>query len=69
MRFVEYIRREGYQLFCGAVDAQVYSYFDCANPRKAIWYYKRGSYQCVGCREQCETDSPIGFQMFLDLME
>jgi hypothetical protein len=66
MRFVDYLKGTGYRLFRGTIDASVYAFFRCQTPRKAIWYHREGSYQCAGCREQCETDSPIGFQMFLD---
>ena len=69
MRFKDYLVKNGYVLFRGSVDAQVYMFFECASPRKAIWYHKPGSFQCAGCKEQCETDSPLGFQRFLDLGE
>ncbi|HMM38226.1 MAG TPA: DNA-binding protein [Desulfovibrio sp.] len=65
MRFVEYIRDQGYRRFRGNVDQSVYLGFHCPDPARAVWYYKEGSYQCTGCREQCETDSPEGFQTFL----
>lgn len=65
--FVRYLKDHGYQLFRGTVDASVYTFFACRQPRKAIWYHKVGSFQCAGCREQCETDSAAGFQLFLDL--
>lgn len=65
MRFLQYIKEEGYVPFEGEVHSSVYEYFRCENPAKAVWYYKEGSYQCTGCREQCETDSPVGFQAFL----
>lgn len=67
MRFNEYIKKQGYEKYRGAVDKCVYEYFQCGCPEKAQWYYKEGSYQCIGCREQCETDSPEGFQLFLVL--
>lgn len=66
MRFTQYLRQSGYKLFSGTVDASVYAFFQCKNPRKAVWYHKSGSFQCAGCKEQCETDSPVGFQIFLD---
>lgn len=65
MKFTEYIKQEGYTRYRGAVDDSVYEYFQCPNPEKATWYFKQGSYQCTGCKEQCETDSSEGFQMFL----
>ena len=67
MKFREYLKNEGYRLFLGTVDAQVYDYFDCPRPKKAVWFHKEGSYQCAGCRQQCETDQPVGFQIFLDI--
>lgn len=67
MRFVDYLHQEGYRLFTGTVDATVYREFECPRPKRAVWYYKEGSYQCAGCKNQCETDSPTGFQIFLDL--
>lgn len=67
MKFMDYIRKEGYRRFHGAVDASVYEYFQCKDSTKAVWYYKKGSYQCCGCREQCETDSQEGFQLFLGM--
>ena len=67
MRFVEYLKTSGYRLFRGTVDASVYTTFDCPWPRKAVWFFRDGSYQCAGCRRQCETDSPVGFQIFLGL--
>ncbi len=65
MKFTEYVKKEGYTRYRGAVDKSVYEYFQCPNPEKAAWYFKKGSYQCIGCKEQCETDSSEGFQMFL----
>jgi hypothetical protein len=67
MRFREQLRDAGYRLFLGTVDAAVYEDFHCKTPRKAVWLHKEGSFQCAGCKEQCETDSPKGFQIFLDL--
>lgn len=67
MRFTEYLKNAGYVLFLGTVDASVYASFRCVTPRKALWFHKEGSFQCAGCKEQCETDSPRGFQTFLDL--
>ncbi|MFW5488659.1 MAG: DNA-binding protein [Desulfovibrio sp.] len=67
MRFVKYLRNSGYRLFRGTVDSSVYATFGCPSPRKAVWYFKEGSYQCAGCKRQCETDSPVGFQIFLYL--
>lgn len=65
MRFVEYVRGQGYRRFYGSVDQSVYRAFGCAQPGKAVWHVKDGSFQCTGCREQCETDSPEGFQTSL----
>lgn len=65
MKFTEYIIKEGYVRYRGAVDDSVYEYFQCETPDKAKWFFKEGSYQCAGCKEQCETDSSDGFQMFL----
>ena len=67
MPFLEYLEKEGYTRFTGAVDESVYVFFDCPNPHKAVWYHHPGysSYQCAGCREQCETDDPKGFQLTL----
>lgn len=65
MRFTDYIKEQGYGRYRGSVSEKVYEYFGCPDSRKAKWYYKEGSYQCVGCREQCETDSQDGFQLFL----
>jgi len=67
MRFTEYLKNTGYVLFLGTVDATVYEFFHCKTPRKAVWFHKEGSFQCAGCKEQCETDSSTGFQIFLDL--
>lgn len=67
MNFLQYIKEQGYIRYKGAVSASVYEYFRCPDSNKALWYYRKGSYQCVGCKEQCETDSCSGFQMFLDL--
>lgn len=67
MKFTEYLAREGYRPYEGAVDASVYAGFRCPNPDKAAWMYKPGSFQCAGCKEQCETDSPGGFQLFLGM--
>jgi hypothetical protein len=67
-KFILYLRQSGYGLFRGTVDAHVYDFFGCKNPHKAIWYHKPGSFQCAGCRDQCETDSPVGFQLFLDAL-
>ncbi len=49
------------------MDARVYAFFSCGAPRKAVWYHKRGSYQCAGCKRRCETASALGFQIFLDV--
>jgi len=68
MRFLDFIHQQGYRRYNGAVDASVYAYFRCEDPSRAQWYFKPGSFQCVGCKAQCETDSPEGFQSFL-LME
>lgn len=65
MRFTKYIKEEGYVRYRGAVDTSVYEYFQCDCPHKAVWFFKEGSYQCAGCKEQCETDSAEGFQPFL----
>lgn len=65
MRFLDFIRQQGYRPYKGAVSASVYSYFQCPCPGKAQWHFKPGSYQCAGCSMQCETDSPDGFQTFL----
>ena len=67
MKFIEYIRQQGYRRYRGAVAVSVYDYFDCPHPGKAVWYHKPGSFQCTGCREQCETDSPEGFQTMMEL--
>jgi hypothetical protein len=67
LRFVDYLKQTGYRLFNGTVDAEVYRFFTCRTPHKALWYHKNGSFQCAGCKQQCETDSPVGFQMFLEL--
>jgi hypothetical protein len=67
MKFVTFLKQSGYRLFRGAVDARVYEFFQCPKPQRALWYHKEGSYQCAGCKIQCETDSPVGFQTFLDL--
>lgn len=65
MSFVEYLKDTGYARFSGAVDERVYLFFHCPHPRKARWYLNPdlGSYQCVGCKERCETDDPEGFQL------
>ncbi len=65
MRFIEYLAREGYRPYEGAVDTSVYASFRCPHPHKASWLFRPGSYQCAGCKEQCETDNPGGFQLFL----
>ena len=65
MRFIEYLAKEGYQPFEGAVDTSVYTAFRCPHPHKGAWLYRPGSFQCAGCKEQCETDNPGGFQLFL----
>lgn len=67
MHFTDYLRKTGYKPFHGAVDAAVYADFGCQTPYKAVWYHKRGSFQCAGCKQQCETDSPRGFQLFLEI--
>lgn len=67
MRFLEYVKNEGYIPYSGAVDGKVYDFFNCPCPEKACWYYKDGSFQCVGCKEQCETDDGCGFQLFLGI--
>lgn len=67
MRFREYIKKEGYVRYRGAVSETVYQYFRCEDSSRAVWYHKEDSYQCVGCREQCETDSSEGFQLFLEI--
>ena len=69
MKFLEYLKREGYKPYGGAVDASVYAYLRCENPGQAVWHFKPGSWQCTGCREFCETDSDEGFQLFLDFGE
>lgn len=65
MRFLDFVRQQGYRPYHGTVSAAVYAYFRCANPGRAQWFHKPGSYQCAGCKEQCETDNPEGFQTFL----
>ena len=65
MRFLDFVRQQGYRPYTGAVSASVYRYFRCANPARAQWFFKHGSFQCAGCKEQCETDSSDGFQIFL----
>ena len=65
MKFLVYLKKEGYMPYCGAVDAAVYEYLDCPDPGQAKWLHKPGSFQCTGCGEYCETDSPCGFQLFL----
>lgn len=67
MKFVEYVKKEGYVRYHGAVAETVYEYFGCPDSEKAVWYFKEGSYQCCGCKEQCETDSSEGFQLFLTI--
>lgn len=69
MKFIEYIKKEGYRRFRGAVGDSVYEFFQCECSDRAVWYFKEGSYQCVGCKEQCETDSSEGFQLFLTDMD
>ncbi|EPR43605.1 DNA-binding protein [Desulfovibrio sp. X2] len=66
MRFKEYLLKAGYRLFLGTVDSSVYEFFSCPQPRRAVWFHKPGSFQCAGCKNQCETDSTRGFQIFLD---
>jgi len=65
MRFLTFVQQQGYRRYTGTVAASVYDYFRCANPGRAQWFFKPGSYQCAGCKAQCETDSPEGFQTFL----
>lgn len=70
MRFLDYLAAEGYRRFLGSVDERVYVYFECQHPKKARWYVReegggRRSYQCAGCKLQCETDDPDGFQLEL----
>ena len=65
MRFLEFVRQQGYHRHTGTESASVYAYFRCENPARAQWYFKPGSFQCAGCKAQCETDSPEGFQTFL----
>lgn len=67
MKFTDYLAREGYRPFHGAVATSVYESFHCPHPDKGRWLFRPGSFQCAGCREQCETDSPSGFQLFLGL--
>ncbi len=67
MRFLDYVRQQGYRRYTGTVSAAVYVYFRCENPGRAQWYFKPGSFQCAGCKAQCETDSPDGFQTFLTM--
>jgi len=67
MRFLDYIHQQGYLRYHGTVAASVYAYFRCADPARSQWYFKPGSYQCAGCKAQCETDSPEGFQTFLTM--
>jgi hypothetical protein len=66
LRFKDFLKQEGYTLFRGTVDATVYEFFQCPTPRKAVWFHKPGSFQCAGCKNQCETDNPKGFQIFLE---
>ena len=65
MRFLDFIKQQGYRPYHGSVDRSVYEYFQCESAHKARWFHKPGSYQCAGCAQQCETDSPEGFQTFL----
>lgn len=65
MRFLDFVRQQGYRQYHGTVSASVYAYFRCEHPAKARWYHRPGSFQCAGCAQQCETDSPDGFQIFL----
>ncbi len=65
MRFLDFVRQQGYRPYHGAVSAAVYAYFRCEHPGRAQWFHKPGSYQCAGCRMQCETDSAEGFQILL----
>lgn len=67
MRFLDYVRQQGYRRYTGTVSAEVYAYFRCENPGRAQWWFKPGSFQCAGCKAQCETDSPDGFQTFLTM--
>lgn len=67
MKFREYVKQEGYVRYRGAVSEKIYEYFQCKDSSRAVWYHKKDSFQCVGCREQCETDSSEGFQLFLEL--
>ncbi|MBC15612.1 MAG: DNA-binding protein [Desulfovibrio sp.] len=69
MNFEKEIKEQGYRRYRGAVDRSVYEYFNCDWSWKAIWYLKKGHYQCCGCKEKCETSDPDGFQLFLDLGE
>ncbi|WP_147822117.1 DNA-binding protein [Salidesulfovibrio onnuriiensis] len=65
MKFTEYLKKEGYVRYRGTVDKSVYEYFGCKCAHRAVWYHKKDSYQCAGCKEQCETPGPEGFQPFL----
>jgi len=67
MRFRDYVLQQGYKRYTGTVSVAVYLYFRCENPGRAQWYFKPGSFQCAGCKAQCETDSPEGFQPFITL--
>jgi len=67
MRFLDYLRQQGYKRYTGTVSVAIYEYFRCENAGRAQWFFKPGSFQCAGCRAQCETDSPEGFQTFLTL--
>lgn len=69
MKFKEEIKQQGYVRYRGAVDASVYEYFNCEWSWKAVWYLKKRHYQCIGCKERCETSDPDGFQLFLDIGE
>ena len=65
MRFLEFIRQQGYRPYHGTVTAAVYADLHCETPAKARWFHRPGSFQCAGCAQQCETDSSDGFQHFL----
>ena len=71
MRYAECIddaltlQRRGFVRYTGEVDQMVYARLACKLEKKAVWFVKGTTHQCLGCSRRCLLTDPAGFRALL----
>ena len=64
MRYAECIddaltlQRRGFVRYTGEVDQTVYDRLGCKQEKKAVWFVKGTTHQCLGCGRRCLLTQP-----------